>query len=128
MLSMRGHSQQVMLDSIVASVCGTEGLHRGISDRGFACARSSLHAPALTALNNFIVARAEGAGMVLGWRSLRVAAGDGSVLMPSVRACHLSRSAAGADQRLFALYLPGAELTLHAATYGNTVNIALEEL
>jgi hypothetical protein len=38
--------------------------------------------------------------------------------MPAVRACHRSRSAASADQRLFALYLPGAELTLHATVYG----------
>jgi len=47
-----------------------------------------------------------------------VVAADGSVLMPAVRACHLARSAASADQRLFALFLPGAELTLHAAVYG----------
>jgi hypothetical protein len=47
-----------------------------------------------------------------------VVAADGSVLMPAVRASHLSRSAASADQRLFALFLPGAELTLHAAVYG----------
>lgn len=118
LLSMRGQSQQVMLDSFFASVCGTDGLHRGITDRGFARARDGLHAPALTALNDFVVQRAEAAGMVLRWRGLRVVAGDGSVLMPSVRACHLSRSAASADQRLFALFLPGAELTLHAAVYG----------
>jgi hypothetical protein len=55
---------------------------------------------------------------VQGWRGLRVVAADGSVLMPAVRASHLSRSAASADQRLFALFLPGAELTLHAAVYG----------
>jgi hypothetical protein len=56
--------------------------------------------------------------MVQRWRGLRVVAGDGSVLMPSVRACHRARSLASADQRLFALFLPGAELTLHAAVYG----------
>jgi hypothetical protein len=94
------------------------GLHRAISDRGFARARSVLHAPALTALNDFVVQRAEAAGIVQRWRGLRVVAGDGSVLMPSVRACHRARSLASADQRLFALFLPGAELTLHAAVYG----------
>jgi Transposase DDE domain len=118
LLSMRGQSQQVMLDSFFGSVCDVQGLHRGISDRGFARARSVLHAPALTALNDFVVQRAEAAGMVQRWRGLRVVAGDGSVLMPSVRACHRARSLASADQRLFALFLPGAELTLHAAVYG----------
>ncbi len=118
LLSMRGQSQQVMLDSFFGSLCGAEGLHRGITDRGFARARSQLHAPALTALNDFVVQRADAAGIVQRWRGLRVVAADGSVLMPAVRACHLSRSAASADQRLFALFVPGAELTLHAAVYG----------
>jgi len=115
---MRGQSQQMMLDSFFGSVCGAEGLHREITDRGFARARDCLHAPALTALNDFVVQRAEAAGIVQRWRSLRVVAADGSVLMPAVRASHLSRSVASADQRLFALFLPGAELTLHAAVYG----------
>jgi hypothetical protein len=118
LLSMRGQSQQVMLDTFFDSVCAADGLHRGISDRGFARARNCLHAPALTALNDFVVQRAEAAGIVQRWRGLRVVAADGSVLMPAVRASHRSRSPASADQRLFALYLPGAELTLHAAVYG----------
>jgi hypothetical protein len=118
LLSMRGQSQQVTLDAFFGSVCGADGLHRGITDRGFARARNCLHAPALTALNDFVVQRAEAAGIVQRWRGLRVVAADGSVLMPAVRASHLSRSAASADQRLFALFLPGAELTLHAAVYG----------
>lgn len=118
LLTMRGQSQQVMLDSFFGAVCADQGLHRGITDRGFARARGCLHVPALTALNNWVVQRAEAAGIVQRWRSLRLVAADGSVLMPAVRACHRSRSAASADQRLFALYLPGAELTLHAAVYG----------
>lgn len=118
LLSMRGQSQQVMLDTFFDSVCAADGLHRGITDRGFARARNCLHAPALTALNDFVVQRAEAAGIVQRWRGLRVVAADGSVLMPAVRASHRSRSAASADQRLFALYLPGAELTLHATVYG----------
>jgi Transposase DDE domain len=118
LLTMRGQSQQVMLDTFFGSVCGAEGLHRAITDRGFARARSCLHVPALTSLNDFIIQRAEAAGIVPRWRGLRVLAADGSVLMPAVRSCHRSRSAAGRDQRLFALFLPGAELTLHAAVYG----------
>ena len=42
---------------------------------------------------------------------------DTSVLMPAVRPCLLKRSAAEPEQRLFALYLPGAELILHASVY-----------
>jgi hypothetical protein len=46
-----------------------------------------------------------------------VVAGDASLLMPAIRPCHLARSAAAPDQRLFALFLPGAELTLHASVH-----------
>jgi hypothetical protein len=115
---MRGQSQQVMLDSFFASVCGAQGLHRVVTDRGFARARDRLHAPALSELNDFVVQRAQAGARMQRWRGLRVVAGDASVLRPAVRACHLQRSAAGADQRLFALYLPAAELTLHASVYG----------
>ena len=117
LLSMRGQSQRVTLDSFFASICGVEGLHRGLSDRAFAKARSRLHMPALTALNDFVVQRSDAAGIVSRWRDLRVVAGDGSVLMPALRPCLKVRSAASDDQRLFALFLPGAELTLHACVY-----------
>jgi len=82
LLSMRGQSQQVTLDAFFGSVCGADGLQSRITDRGFARARNCLHAPALTALNDFVVQRAEAAGIVQRWRGLRVVAADGSVLMP----------------------------------------------
>ena len=41
--------------------------------------------------------------------------------MPAVRPCLLKRSAADPDQRLFALYLPGAELILHASVHSQRV-------
>ncbi len=74
MLSMRGQSQQAMLDGFFRSVCADHGLHRGITDRGFARARSRRHAPALTVLNAFVVQRAQAAGIVQRWRELRVVA------------------------------------------------------
>lgn len=37
--------------------------------------------------------------------------------MPGLRACHRTRSLAAADQRPFALYLPAADLTLHASVH-----------
>lgn len=117
---MRAGSQQAMLDGFYAALLGQPGLVRGVSDRAFAQARSRLHMPALAWLNDWLLARAEGAGLVPRWRGLRLVAADASVLMPAVRPCHRTASAAGAEQRLFALYLPGAELTLHAAVHSPT--------
>ena len=91
-----------------------------MSDRAFAKARAHLYMPALTALSDMLVQRAEQAGLVPRWHGLRVVAADGSVLMPAVRACKRTKSLASADQRLFALYLPAAELTLHASVYDPT--------
>lgn len=126
---MRGQAQQLSLDAFFASLRGGAELQRGISDRAFAAARQRLHVPALHALNDWLVRRAD--AFVPRWHGLRVVAGDGSVLMPSVRPCHLSRSAASAAQRLFALYLPGAELTLHASVFsteGSERQMLLEAL
>ncbi len=106
-----------MLDSFFTSLCGVQGLHREVSDRAFARARDRPHMSALTARNDLLVQPASGAGLVSRSRGLRVIAGDGAVLMPAVRACHLRWSAASADQRLSALVLPGVELTLHASVY-----------
>lgn len=117
LLCMRSSSQQALLDSFFGRLCGDGSLLRVVSDRAFAQARARLHAPALSWLNDRLVAAADAAGMVPRWQGLRLVAADASVLMPAVRRCHLSRSAAGADQRLFALYLPAAELTLHAAVH-----------
>jgi hypothetical protein len=117
LLSMRGQSQQVTLDSFFGSLCDSPLPCRGVSDRAFAKARSHLHMPALVALNDTLVASADAAGLVPRWLGLRVVAGDGSVLMPALRKCSRTKGLASADQRLFALFLPGAELTLHACAY-----------
>lgn len=114
---MRGSSQQALLDGFFASLRGSAALVRSVSDRAFAKARSHLHVPALTGLNDDLVARAEAAGLVPRWRGLRLVAADASVLMPAMRRCARTRGLADADQRLFALYLPGAELTLHAGVH-----------
>lgn len=121
LLSMRNQSQQAMLDGFFASVCGAGGSLRAVSDRAFARARDRLHQPALVSLNDLVVRRADAAGLIQRWCGLRVVAGDASVLMPALRPCLLERSAADPDQRLFALYLPGAELTLHAGVHSALV-------
>ncbi len=117
LISMRAQSQQAMLDTFFAAAQGCSQFVRGLSDRAFAKARDHLHMPALAALNDLIIKRADAGGIIKRWQGLRVVAGDASVLMPAIRACQLKRSAAAADQRLFALYLPGAELTLHAQVH-----------
>ena len=121
LLSMRNQSQQAMLDGFFASVCGSESLLREVSDRAFAKARDHLYLPALVSLNDLVVRRADEAGLIERWCGLRVVAADASLLMPAVRPCLLSRSAAAPDQRLFALFLPGAELTLHASVHSELV-------
>lgn len=117
LLFMRSSSQQSMLDSFFGSLCADGSLVREVSDRAFAKARSRLHMPALSWLNDQLVSRADAVGLVLRWQGFRLVAADASVLMPAIRKCHRARSLAGADQRLFALYLPGPELTLHAAVH-----------
>jgi len=115
LLTMRSSSQQVMLDTFFSSLCDGEPV-RGVSDRAFAKARNQLHMPALQWLNDRVLEHAQAGGFVPRWRGLRLVAADASVLMPALRACHRTRTAS-ADQRLFALYLPGAELTLHASVH-----------
>ena len=119
LLSMRGASQQVMLDSFFGSLDDTGDLHRGISDRGFAKARDHLSWNSLQRLNTFVVQTADRLGLIERWQGLRVVAADASVFFPAVRACaNLKGFAASPNQRLFSLFLPGAELTLYAQAHG----------
>jgi len=115
---MRSSSQQVMLDSFFGSLSVDGDWRRGISDRGFAQARDKLAWTCLESLNKFVLKTADALGLIARWHGLRLVAGDASVLMPAIRPCFTQRFHANADQRLFALYLPGAELTLHASVHG----------
>lgn len=116
---MRGASQQVMLDSFFGSLGEDGDLHRGMSDRGFAKARDRLSWNSLQRLNAFVVQTADCLGLVERWQGLRVVAADASVFFPAVRACaNLKGFAASPNQRLFSLFLPGAELTLYAQVHG----------
>jgi hypothetical protein len=121
LLVMRSGSQQALLDTFFTNLCAPVrsggGMFRAVSDRAFAKARSHLHMPALSWLNDWVIDRAEAAAMVPRWQGLRLVAADASLLMPAIRNCHRTRSAASGDQRLFALYLPQAELTLHACVH-----------
>ena len=119
LLSMRETSHQVMLDSFSGSLRGDGELHRAISDREFAKARERLSWNALQRLNVFAVAAADRLGFIQRWQGLRVVATNASVFFPAVRACpNLKGFAASFNQRLFSLFLPGAELTLYAQVHG----------
>lgn len=118
LLSMRAFAQQAMLDSFFGSLSSGGDWRRVVSDRGFAQARNKLSLSCLVNLNTFVVKTADTLGLIPRWHGLRLVAGDASVLMPAIRACFTKRLSAKADQRLFALYLPGAELTLHASVHG----------
>lgn len=124
LMCLRG-TVQSGLDHFFGSLCsaadGALSVLRHASDRAFAKARSRLHQPALAWLNDWLVGRAQEGGFVPRWHGLRLVAADASVLMPAVRACHRTRSPASANQRLFALYLPQAELTLHASVHSDAV-------
>jgi hypothetical protein len=119
LLFMRASSQQAMLDSFFGRLCGEGSLLRALSDCAFAQARARLHMPALSWPNEQLVVRADAARLVRRWQGFRLVATDASVLMPAVRRCHRTRCLAAADQRLFARYLPGAALTLHAAVHSS---------
>ena len=119
---MRGQSQQCMLDSFFGSLSDTGEWLRGVSDRGFAKARNHLSWGCLERLNTYVVQCADQLGLIGHWHGLRVVAADASVLMPAVRPCFTLRRAADADQRLFCLYLPGAELSLHASVHAGDVS------
>jgi hypothetical protein len=122
LLFMRSSSQQAMLDGFFSNVHGQCLPVHAVSDRAFATARSHLHAPALQGLNDWVIERADAAGLVSRWRGFRLVAGDASVLMPAIRRCKRTRHLADADQRLFALHLPGSELMLHAAVHSASLS------
>ena len=72
LLFMRASSQQVLLDSFFGRLCGDGSLVRAVSDRAFAQARARLHMPALSWLNEQLVARADAARLVPRWQGLRL--------------------------------------------------------
>jgi hypothetical protein len=104
-------SLQAALDDMFGQI-NEEGVRiRACSDRAFAKARRGLSAQAFVSLNSTLLQIAAPLIDAHRWYGLRVVAADGSRLRVSTR-----RGAdLGADHYAFALYLPGAEVTLHAA-------------
>lgn len=104
-------SVQASLDDLFAQTAGSRVRRRGCSDRAFAKARRGLSWQVFDDLNAHLLTLAKPWIDGHRWHGLRVVAGDGSRLRVSTR-CGAELDA---DHYAFALYLPGAELTLHAA-------------
>lgn len=116
MLSGMRKSAQAELDTFFAHLQQQAQLVRHVSEQGFALARSKLSLTAIPQLNDWLIERAERGGFVPRWHGLRLVAADASSLHFGLRASHVRRAAL-ADQILFGLFLPGAELMLAASLY-----------
>lgn len=104
-------SVQSSIDHIFGQITGQDVPTRACTDRAFAKARRGLSWQAFVSLNQTLLRTAAPLIDAHQWHGLRVVAADGSRLRVSTR-----RGAdLDADHCAFALYLPGAELTLHAA-------------
>ena len=113
MLSGMCTSVQASLDDLFAQT-RTSGVRlRACSDRAFAKRRRGFSAQLFDRLNDELIGLARPLIDAHRWQGLRVVAADGSRLQVSTR-----RGAdLHADHYAFALYLPGAELTLQAALH-----------
>lgn len=103
-------SVQASVDEMFGQISG-EGIRvRACSDRAFAKARRGVSWQALRDLNDTLLQLAAPLIDAHRWRGLRVVAADGSRLRVSTR----QGADLAADHYAFALFLPGAEVTLHA--------------
>ncbi len=113
MLSGMCTSVQVALDEMFAQSHGLTGRLRECSDRAFAKMRRGFSAQVFDQLNVTLLELARPLMDAHRWHGLRVVAADGSRLCVSTR----RGAELDADHYAFALYLPGAELTLHATLH-----------
>lgn len=119
MLTGMRKSVQAELDTFFAHLQQRAQLVRHVSEQAFALARAKLSLTAIPELNDWLIERAEHYGFITRWRDLRLVAADASTLHFGLRASHVKRAAL-ADQILFGLFLPGAELMLAASLHGTT--------
>jgi hypothetical protein len=106
-------SVQAALDDLFAQLAGSSVRMRECTDRAFAKMRRGFSAQVFDHLNSELLDLAQPLVDAHRWQGLRVVAADGSRLQVSTR----RGAQLDADHYAFALYLPGAELTLHAALH-----------
>ena len=116
LLSGLRKSVQTELDEFFAHLQQQVQLARQVTEQAFAQARVKLAATAIPSLNDWLIDRAETDGYITRWHGLRLVAADASTLRLGLRASHQPR-AASADQILFGLCLPGADLMLAATLH-----------
>ncbi len=113
MLSGMCASVQSELDRLFASLAGETGRRREVCDRALSKARRGFSAQAFDALRTRLLEHLAPRLETQRWRGLRVVAADASRLHVSTRA----GAQLAADHWAFALFLPGAEQTLHASLH-----------
>ena len=109
-------SIQAELDRFFANLRQQAQLVHHVTEQAFSQARAKLSLTALALLNDWVIERAQHYGFVPLWRGLRLVAADASTVRFGLRASQV-KCAALADQVLFALFLPGAELIYAAKLY-----------
>jgi hypothetical protein len=109
-------SIQSELDQFFAHLRQQAQLLHHVTEQAFAQARAKLSVSAIPVLNDLVIERAQHYGFVPLWRGLRLVAADASTVCFGLRASHVKRAAL-ADQVLFGLFLPGADLMLAASLY-----------
>lgn len=116
MLTGMRKSVQTELDEFFAHLLQQAQLLREVTEQAFAQARAKLATTAMPALNDWLIEQAEQRGYVSRWNGFRLVAADASTLRFGLRASHVKRAAV-ADQLVFGLFLPGAELMLSASLH-----------
>jgi len=117
MLTGMRKSVQAELDTFFGHLQQQAQLVRRVSEQAFAQARAKLSLTAIPELNDWLIERAEHYGFIPRWRGLRLVAADASTLHFGLRTSHVKRAAL-ADQILFGMFLPGAELMLATSLHG----------
>lgn len=113
MISGMCASVQAELDALFGTLDGRGGRRRAVSAQAFSKARRGLSAELFELARAHLIALAQPHIDSMRWHGLRLVAADGSRLRVGTRRGHELR----ADHYAFALFLPGPELTLHAALH-----------
>jgi hypothetical protein len=113
MMSGMCASVQAELDGLFGQIEGSSVRIRGVSAQAFSQMRRGLSANVFEALNARLLDLAGDYVDAWRWHGLRVVAADGSRLTVATRKGAQLRS----EHYAFALFLPGAELTLHASLH-----------
>ena len=113
MMSGMCASVQAELDTLFGHLKGLAVRSREVSAQAFSKARKGFSAELFRLAGRHLLALAQPQIDAARWNGLRVVAADASRLRVSTRA----NAKLSADHYAFALFLPGAELTLHASLH-----------